>query len=104
VPCKVGGVPLVKGTRVPVDQVLASKDGGKCIEEIAYNFDLNPEDIRASAHSSIASSSASARNNLYGLDFERQAVRIILVLCGLGRLSGNRFPVDRKDHSWTNRN
>jgi uncharacterized protein (DUF433 family) len=47
VPGKVGGVPLIKGTRVPVDQVIASKDGGESIEEIAYNFDLKPEDIRA---------------------------------------------------------
>ena len=47
VPGKVSGVPLIKGTRVPVDQVLASKDGGESIEEIAYNFDLSPEDIRA---------------------------------------------------------
>ena len=47
VPGKVSGVPLIKGTRVPVDQVLASKDGGESIEEIAYNFDLDPEDIIA---------------------------------------------------------
>jgi uncharacterized protein (DUF433 family) len=47
VPGKVSGVPLIMGTRVPVDQVIASKDGGECIEEIAYNFDLKPEDIRA---------------------------------------------------------
>jgi uncharacterized protein (DUF433 family) len=47
VPGKVSGVPLIKGTRVPVDQVIASKDGGESIEEIAYNFDLKPEDIRA---------------------------------------------------------
>ncbi len=47
VPGKVSGVPLIKGTRVPVDQVLASKDGGESIEEISYNFDLNPEDISA---------------------------------------------------------
>jgi uncharacterized protein (DUF433 family) len=45
VPGKVSGVPLIKGTRVPVAQVFASKDGGESIEEIAYNFDLNPEDI-----------------------------------------------------------
>jgi uncharacterized protein (DUF433 family) len=45
VPGKVSGVPLIRGTRVPVDQILASKDGGESVEEIAYNFDLNPEDI-----------------------------------------------------------
>jgi uncharacterized protein (DUF433 family) len=47
VPGKVSGVPLIRGTRVPVDQVLASKDGGESIEEIAYNFDLDPADILA---------------------------------------------------------
>jgi uncharacterized protein (DUF433 family) len=47
VPGKVSGVPLIKSTRVPVDQVLASKDGGESVEEIAYNFDLEPEHIRA---------------------------------------------------------
>jgi uncharacterized protein (DUF433 family) len=45
VPGKVSGVPLIRGTRVPVDQILASKDGGESVEEIAYNFDLNQEDI-----------------------------------------------------------
>jgi len=47
VPGKVSGVPLIRHTRVPVDQVIASKDGGETIEEIAYNYDLNPEEIRA---------------------------------------------------------
>jgi uncharacterized protein (DUF433 family) len=47
IPGKVSGVPLIRGTRVPVDTVVASKDGGETVEEIAYNYDLRPEDIRA---------------------------------------------------------
>jgi uncharacterized protein (DUF433 family) len=47
VPGKVSGAPLIRGTRVPVDQVLASLDNGESVEEIAYNFDLKPADILA---------------------------------------------------------
>jgi uncharacterized protein (DUF433 family) len=45
VPGKVSGVPVIKGTRVPADQVIASLEGGEAVEEIAYNHDLNPVDI-----------------------------------------------------------
>jgi uncharacterized protein (DUF433 family) len=45
IPGKVSGTPLIKGTRVPVDQVLASLDAGESAEEIAYNYDLRPDDI-----------------------------------------------------------
>jgi uncharacterized protein (DUF433 family) len=45
VPGKVSGVPLIKGTRMPVDQVIESLDEGETVEEIAYNYDLNPADI-----------------------------------------------------------
>ena len=47
VPDRVSGVPLLKGTRVPIDQILASIDGGESVEEVAYNFDLNPADIQS---------------------------------------------------------
>ena len=47
IPGKVSGVPLVRRTRVPVDLVIASRDGGETVEEIAYNYDLRPEDIWA---------------------------------------------------------
>jgi uncharacterized protein (DUF433 family) len=47
IPGKVGGVPLIRHTRVPVDLAVASKDGGETIEEIAYNYDLKPEEVRA---------------------------------------------------------
>ena len=46
VPGKVSGVPVIKGTRVPADQVLASLDGGESVEEVAYNYDLQPAVIR----------------------------------------------------------
>ena len=46
VPDKVSGVPLIRHTRVPVDLVIASSDGGETVEEIAYNYDLKPEEIR----------------------------------------------------------
>jgi uncharacterized protein (DUF433 family) len=46
VPGKVSGAPLIRHTRVPVDLVVASNDGGETIEEIAYNYDLNPEKIQ----------------------------------------------------------
>jgi uncharacterized protein (DUF433 family) len=45
VPGKVSGVPLIKGTRMPVDQVIESLDEGETVEEIAYNHDLKPADI-----------------------------------------------------------
>ena len=47
VPGKVSGVPIIRGSRVPADQVIENYDAGESPEDIAYNFDLNPEDIRA---------------------------------------------------------
>jgi uncharacterized protein (DUF433 family) len=47
VPGKVSGVPLIRRSRVPVDLVIASSDGGETVEEIAYNYDLKPEEILA---------------------------------------------------------
>ncbi len=31
---------------MPADQVLENHDAGETVEDIAYNFDLNPDDIR----------------------------------------------------------
>jgi uncharacterized protein (DUF433 family) len=45
IPGKVSGVPLLKGTRVPADQVIESLDAGETVEEIAYNYDLKPADV-----------------------------------------------------------
>jgi uncharacterized protein (DUF433 family) len=47
VPGKVSGVPIIRGSRVPADQVIENYDAGESPEDIAYNFDLNPEDILA---------------------------------------------------------
>ena len=47
IPGKVSGVPLIRHTRVPVDLVIASRNSGETVEEIAYNYDLDPEEIRA---------------------------------------------------------
>jgi uncharacterized protein (DUF433 family) len=45
IPGKVSGVPLLRGTRMPADQVMESLDAGETIDEIAYNHDLNPDDV-----------------------------------------------------------
>jgi len=55
VPGKVSGVPLIRHSRVPVEQVVASRDGGETVEEIAFNYDLKPEEVEAvlSYHDSL---------------------------------------------------
>jgi uncharacterized protein (DUF433 family) len=47
VPRKVSGLPVIRGSRVPADQVLENHDAGESVEDIVYHFDLNPDDIRA---------------------------------------------------------
>jgi len=47
VPGKVSGLPVIRGSRVPANQLLENHDAGESVEDIAYNFDLNPDDIRA---------------------------------------------------------
>jgi uncharacterized protein (DUF433 family) len=47
IPGKVSGLPVIRGSRVPADQVLENHDAGESVEAIAYNFDLKPDDIRA---------------------------------------------------------
>ena len=46
VPGKVSGVPILKHSRVQADTVLESHELGEAVEDIAYSFDLNPDDIR----------------------------------------------------------
>jgi uncharacterized protein (DUF433 family) len=46
VPCKVSGVPILKGTRVPADAVVENFESGESVEEISFNFDLQPDDVR----------------------------------------------------------
>lgn len=47
VPGKVSGIPLIRNTRVPADQVIESLDGGESVENVAFNFDLEPSQVRA---------------------------------------------------------
>jgi uncharacterized protein (DUF433 family) len=47
IPGKVSGVPILRGSRVPADQVVENYESGESVEDIAYNFDLKPDDIRA---------------------------------------------------------
>jgi uncharacterized protein (DUF433 family) len=47
IPGKVSGVPIIRGSRVPADQIIENHDAGETVEDIAYNFDLKPDDIRA---------------------------------------------------------
>ena len=46
VPGKVSGRPVLKETRVPADAVVENFESGESVEEIAYNFDLNPDDLK----------------------------------------------------------
>ena len=47
IPGKVSGVPLVRHSRVQADAVLENHESGESVEDIAYNFELDPEDIIA---------------------------------------------------------
>ena len=40
-------MPVLKGTRVQADSIVENYETGSPVDEIAYNFDLKPEDIRA---------------------------------------------------------
>jgi len=60
IPGKVSGRPLLKGTRMHADDVVENHESGSAIDEIAYNFDLKPEDIRqvliyAASHQTVKS-------------------------------------------------
>jgi uncharacterized protein (DUF433 family) len=46
VPGEVSGVPILKGARVPADAVVENYQSGESVEEISFNFDLNPDDVR----------------------------------------------------------
>jgi uncharacterized protein (DUF433 family) len=41
------GKPIVKGTRVPVAIIVGSLAGGMSFEQVATEYDVTPEDIRA---------------------------------------------------------
>ncbi len=42
------GKPIIKGTRVPVEVILGSLAGGMEIEEIANEYGIQQEDVKAS--------------------------------------------------------
>ena len=46
IPGKLSGVPLLKGTRLPVDTVLSNYEAGSPVEEISDNFDMPKQTIR----------------------------------------------------------
>ncbi len=46
-PRKLGGVPTVRSYRVPADAVVENHDDGLPDDEIAYQFSLPIEDVRA---------------------------------------------------------
>ena len=61
VPGKVSGKPILKHSRVTADAVLESYELGESVEDIAYSFTLNPDDIRqvlsyAAAHTFLSKS------------------------------------------------
>ncbi len=41
------GKPVIEGTRVPVELVVAKLAGGMTVEEVAEEYELTPEDVRA---------------------------------------------------------
>jgi len=47
IPGKVSGVAIVKGSRVQADTVLESHELGESVDEIAFSFDLNPDEIHS---------------------------------------------------------
>jgi uncharacterized protein (DUF433 family) len=47
IPGKVGGVPILKGTRVQADAILKNYESGSPIEEISENFSIPTEMIEA---------------------------------------------------------
>ncbi len=41
------GKPVIRGTRVPVARIVGGLAGGMTFEEVAKQYDITPEDIRA---------------------------------------------------------
>jgi uncharacterized protein (DUF433 family) len=46
VPGKLSGTPVLKHSRVTADAVLESYELGESVEDIAYSYSLDPEEIR----------------------------------------------------------
>jgi uncharacterized protein (DUF433 family) len=47
IPGKVSGAPLVRHSRVQADAVLENYESGESVDDIAYNFELDRDDIIA---------------------------------------------------------
>lgn len=45
-PFKLGGVPILVGTRMQADSIVENYEGGSPVEEIADNFEIPEETIR----------------------------------------------------------
>lgn len=58
-----GGVPVIKGTRVPVEVILEALASGLSPEEVAREYELTEEDIR----SALAFASERIREERYFL-------------------------------------
>lgn len=41
------GKPIIKGTRVPVEILVGKVAGGMTVDEVADEYDVTPEDVRA---------------------------------------------------------
>jgi uncharacterized protein (DUF433 family) len=46
-PLKLGGVPILKGTRMQADSIVENYESGSPVEEISDNFRIPQETIRA---------------------------------------------------------
>jgi len=46
-PRVLGGKPVIKGTRVPVEVVVGSLAGGMTVEQVCQEYQIAPEDVRA---------------------------------------------------------
>ena len=46
VPGRMSGVPVVKGTRVPIEAIEIGMELGQTPEELAYDFRLDVNDVR----------------------------------------------------------
>jgi uncharacterized protein (DUF433 family) len=46
IPGKQDGAPLVKGTRIPVQQLIEEYDLGSSVDEIARNYELPGDQVR----------------------------------------------------------
>ena len=63
-PETMGGKPVIKGTRVPVQVVVGSLAGGMTVEEVCQEYRLAPEDVRAAL---AYAADALAEERLYAL-------------------------------------